>query len=160
MTISRTARRATLWLALAACTALVPVTAAVATAQDSGADLIPRADIFGNPDRTGAQISPDGQWVAYIAPKDGVLNIWVAPVGDLDAARAITNATDRPIRQMFWANNSSVVLYLNDKGGDENPCSTAPIRRRARTSSSPISPTPASFPSAAARSASMRSSSG
>ncbi|MFT3811241.1 MAG: S9 family peptidase [Micropepsaceae bacterium] len=120
MPISRNARRTAIWLALAACTALIPATAAVAAAQDAGTGLIPRAEIFGNPDKTGAQISPDGQWIAYIAPKDGVLNVWVAPVGDLAAAKAITNATERPIRQMFWANNSSVVLYLNDKGGDEN----------------------------------------
>lgn len=114
------ARRTSVWLALVACTALIPATAAVAAAQDSGAGLIPRAEIFGNPDKTGAQISPDGKWIAYIAPRDGVLNVWVAPVDDLAAAKPITNATERPIRQMFWANNSSVILYLNDKGGDEN----------------------------------------
>lgn len=113
-------RRSALMLALTVCTALIPVTAAVAAAQDSGTGLIPRAEIFGNPDKTGAQISPDGAWIAYIAPKDGVLNVWVAPIGDLAAAKPVTNSTDRPIRQMFWANNSSVILYLNDKGGDEN----------------------------------------
>lgn len=120
MTSRSSARRTALWLALAACTALVPATAAVAAAQDTGAGLIPRADLFGNPDKTAAQISPDGKWIAYIAPKDGVLNVWVAPVGDLGAAKPVTSATERPIRQMFWANNSAVILYLNDKGGDEN----------------------------------------
>ena len=113
-------RRTALWLALAACTALVPASVTVAAAQDSGAGLIPRSAIFGNPDKTGARISPDGQWMAYIAPKDGVLNVWVAPIADMAAAKAVTNSTERPIRQMFWASNSSVILYLNDKGGDEN----------------------------------------
>lgn len=101
MTSPRTSARAAVWLALAACTALVPVTAAVAAAQDSGADLIPRAEIFGNPDKTAAKISPDGKWVSYIAPKEGVLNVWVAPVGDLAGAKAVTNSTDCPIREMF-----------------------------------------------------------
>jgi dipeptidyl aminopeptidase/acylaminoacyl peptidase len=116
----QSARRTAVWLALVACTALIPATAAVAVAQDSGAGLIPRSEIFGNPDKTGAQVSPDGKWISYLAPKDGVLNIWVAPAGDLSAAKAVTNSTDRPIREMFWANNSAVILYLNDKGGDEN----------------------------------------
>ena len=47
--------------------------------------LIPRAKLFGNPTRAQAQISPDGRWLSWIAPKDGVLNIWLAPAGDIVA---------------------------------------------------------------------------
>ncbi len=36
------------------------------------------------------------------------------------AAKPITSATDRPIRQHFWAPDSSGVMYIQDKGGDEN----------------------------------------
>jgi len=82
--------------------------------------LIERAKLFGNPTRAGAQISPDGQWLSWVAPRDGVLNIWVAPLGDLSKARALTAEKQRPIRTAFWSPDSKTVLYINDKGGDEN----------------------------------------
>lgn len=84
------------------------------------APLIPRAALFGNPTRAQGLISPDGQWLSWIAPRDGVLNIWIAPASDPEAARAITAATERPIRQHFWAPDASAVMYIQDKGGDEN----------------------------------------
>ncbi|KPF61935.1 S9 family peptidase [Porphyrobacter sp. AAP60] len=84
------------------------------------APLIPRDALFGNPVRAAGQISPDGKWLSWLAPKDGVLNIWVAPANDPDAGRAITSATDRPIRQHFWSPDASSVMYIQDKGGDEN----------------------------------------
>lgn len=83
-------------------------------------DLIPRAVLFGNPERTGVQLSPDGKTLSWLAPKDGVLNVWIAPVGKLDQARAITNDTVRPIRTYFWAFTSKHILYQQDSGGDEN----------------------------------------
>jgi len=82
--------------------------------------LIPRATLFGNPDRTGVQVSPDGTRISWIAPLDGVLNVWVAPVGDLAAAKAVTKDTDRGIRQYFWMPNATHLVYLQDRGGDEN----------------------------------------
>ncbi|MDA0974614.1 MAG: S9 family peptidase, partial [Planctomycetota bacterium] len=82
--------------------------------------LIPRATLFGNPDRAGVQISPDGTQVSWLAPVEGVLNVWVAPVGDLSAAKAVTEDTDRGVRQYFWMPNSTHLVYLQDRGGDEN----------------------------------------
>jgi dipeptidyl aminopeptidase/acylaminoacyl peptidase len=82
--------------------------------------LIPREDLFGNPTRAGGQVSPDGKWLSWRAPKDGVMNVWIAPVSDPSAARAITNSTDRPIPQYFWAPDGKSVLYVQDKGGDED----------------------------------------
>ncbi|HSR97720.1 MAG TPA: hypothetical protein VLM79_11750, partial [Kofleriaceae bacterium] len=61
-------------------------------------DLIPRDVLFGNPERLGVDISPDGKQLAWRAPKDGVLNVWVAPVGKLDQAKPVTSDTTRPIR--------------------------------------------------------------
>lgn len=84
------------------------------------APLIPRAALFGNPTRAQGMISPDGQWLSWIAPRDGVLNIWIAPAADPEAARPVTGSTERPIRQHFWAPDSSAVMYIQDKGGDEN----------------------------------------
>jgi len=81
--------------------------------------LIPRKVLFGNPVKVSPQISPDGNHLAYIAPKDNVLNVWVKAVGT-DDDRVVTKDTDRGIRRYFWAFDSQHILYLQDKGGDEN----------------------------------------
>ncbi len=83
-------------------------------------DLIPRSVLFGNPERVGPQLSPDGKNIAWLAPKDGVMNVWVAPVGKLDQAKPITSDTARPIRSFFWAYTNKHILYAQDTAGDEN----------------------------------------
>jgi len=95
-------------------------TATPATAAAAAAPLIERSKLFGNPSRSGASLSPNGQWLSWLAPRDGVMNIWVAPVSNLGAAKPLTASKDRPIRQSFWAPDSSMVMYVQDKGGDEN----------------------------------------
>lgn len=97
-------------------------TTSVSAAQtvDVAAPLIERSKLFGNPSRAAAALSPDGRYLSWLAPRDGVLNIWVAPVSNLDQAKPLTDSRDRPIRQQFWAPDSSMVLYIQDKGGDEN----------------------------------------
>ncbi|GAA0541560.1 dipeptidyl aminopeptidase/acylaminoacyl peptidase [Rhizomicrobium palustre] len=82
--------------------------------------LIERQKLFGNPSRSQGRISPDGKWLSYLAPRDGVMNIWVAPVSDPSAAKALTSEKKRPIRGYFWAPDSATILFINDKGGDEN----------------------------------------
>jgi dipeptidyl aminopeptidase/acylaminoacyl peptidase len=82
--------------------------------------LIPRTLLFGNPERASVQLSPDGTRLAWLAPVDGVLNVWVAPRGELSAAKAVTNDTVRGIRMYAWTFASNYLLYLQDKGGDEN----------------------------------------
>ena len=84
------------------------------------APLIERVKFFGNPTRTQGMLSPDGRWLSWIAPRDGVLNVWVAPADNPGQARALTNERTRPIRQHFWAPDSRSVMFINDKGGDEN----------------------------------------
>jgi dipeptidyl aminopeptidase/acylaminoacyl peptidase len=87
-------------------------------------ELIPRSVLFGNPERTSPRISPDGTRLAWIAPRDGVLNVWVAPIGadgvDWAGAEALTEDTDRGVRVFGWARDARHVLYLQDVGGDEN----------------------------------------
>ncbi len=87
-------------------------------------DLIPRDVLFGNPERVSPQLSPDGTKLAWIAPRDGVLNVWAAPVGsagvDWDAAAVVTDDTDRGIRSYGWARDGRHLLYQQDTGGDEN----------------------------------------
>ena len=100
--------------------ALAAVLALPAFAQAPAVELIPRSAIFGNPTKAQGLVSPDGKWVSWIAPRDGVLNIWVAPVSDPSKGRPLTDEKVRPIRQHFWARNSKVVLFINDRGGDQN----------------------------------------
>ena len=88
-------------------------------------DLIPRSVLFGNPERTSPRMSHDGSQLGWIAPRDGVLNVWVAPIGESDgvdwaAARAVTDDTDRGIRMFGWAWDGRHLLYVQDVGGDEN----------------------------------------
>ena len=85
----------------------------------AGIGLIPRKKLFGNPTRTQAQISPDGRWLSWLAPKNGVLNIWVAPAGDMEAARVVTDDRKRGIRAYGWAFDSNHILYMQDEGGTE-----------------------------------------
>ena len=90
--------------------------------------LIPRDVLFGNPERAQARLSPDGKWLSFLAPVkqegnedgEGVMNVWVAPVDDLDAAQPVTDDKDRGIRGHHWAYNSEQILYSQDKGGDED----------------------------------------
>src|SRR6266481_4318856 len=71
------------------------------------AGLVGRRVFFDNPDCTNVRVSPDGLQLAYVAPVDGVNNLWVAPVADPAAARPVTRVTDRNIGSYFrWAYTS------------------------------------------------------
>ncbi len=83
--------------------------------------LVPRQVLFGNPERVSPRISPDGTRLAWIAPDDGVLNVWVNAVGaPLADAQAVTADRDRGIRSFFWAHDNRHLLYIQDVGGDED----------------------------------------
>src|ERR1700674_2221485 len=60
-----------------------------AAAQQKVTTLIPREVLFGNPERADPQISPDGTQLGYLAPVDGVLNVWIRTLGKTDD-RAVT----------------------------------------------------------------------
>jgi dipeptidyl aminopeptidase/acylaminoacyl peptidase len=109
---------------LTACTTTQETSMTAAAASPArtvdAAPLIPREALFGNPTKAAGRLSPDGKWVSWLAPSNGVMNIWLAPASDPAAARAMTTSTDRPIRQYFWSPDSRRLLYIQDKGGDEN----------------------------------------
>lgn len=86
----------------------------------SPAHLIPRRKLFGNPYRAMTRISPDGSQLAWLQPLDGVLNVWVAPLADLPAARAITKDAKRGIRFYMWSATGSHILYMQDREGAED----------------------------------------
>jgi dipeptidyl aminopeptidase/acylaminoacyl peptidase len=82
--------------------------------------LISREILFGNPDKASPQLSPDGSQLGFLAPVDGVLNVWVGPAGDPAKASPVTSDTGRGIRFFVWAFTNQHILYIQDKGGDEN----------------------------------------
>lgn len=83
--------------------------------------LIDRELFFGNPEYAGAQISPDGKYISFIKPYKNTMNVWVKETGaPFDTARPMTADTARPVRQYFWSRDGKYVLFVQDKGGDEN----------------------------------------
>jgi len=83
-------------------------------------ELIPREVLFGNPDKSSVQLSPDGTKISYRAPVDGVMNVWVGPADDPTAAKPVTHDTNRGIRIYGWTYTNEHILYIQDKEGDEN----------------------------------------
>ena len=82
--------------------------------------MIPRQVLFGNPEKSMARISPDGAYLSYLAPVDGVLNVWIAAVEDPDSARPITKDEERGIRHYDWTYDGQHILYYQDARGDED----------------------------------------
>jgi dipeptidyl aminopeptidase/acylaminoacyl peptidase len=81
--------------------------------------LAPRRILFGNPDKAEPQISPDGRMLAYLAPSEGILSVWVRTMGRTDD-RVLARDPARPIMNLLWQGDSRHVLYLQDSAGDEN----------------------------------------
>jgi len=97
-------------------------------ARTTSEELIPRDVLFGNPENTSPILSPDGNYLAYLAPSpDGVMNIFVrdlnnqATNGDAKANdRQITDDKKRAIRSLSWAYDNKSIFFMQDKAGDEN----------------------------------------
>lgn len=115
------ARLSAALLLFALIVAALPALAAAAPAA-SGEDvpLIPRRVLFSDPERSTVRLSPDGRWISYLAPADGVLNVWVAPVDDPGAAKPVTHDRDRGIAGYGWTYLESHLVYVQDTAGDEN----------------------------------------
>src|SRR5688572_24845679 len=79
--------------------------------------LIPRRVLFGNPDKAAPRISPDSKQLAYLAPVNGVLNVWVGPVAKPEEAKPVTQDKKRGIRSYFWAYTGKHILYVQDTDG-------------------------------------------
>jgi dipeptidyl aminopeptidase/acylaminoacyl peptidase len=83
--------------------------------------LIDRELIFGNPEISGAQLSPDGKYLAFMKPWKDTRNIYVKGVDEpFSAARLLTAEPKRPIAGYFWSRDSKYILYVKDNDGDEN----------------------------------------
>ncbi|HUU01485.1 MAG TPA: S9 family peptidase [Myxococcota bacterium] len=89
-------------------------------ASEIAAPLVDRELFFGDPQISNSQLSPDGKHLSFIKPYKNVRNIWVKNINDsFDAARPIT-ADKRPVPGYFWSRDSKYLLYVQDKGGNEN----------------------------------------
>jgi len=83
--------------------------------------LVDRELFFGNPEIAASQLSPDGKYISFIKPLNGVRNIFVKGINDpFTAARAVTNETKRPIPSYFWSQDGKYILFVKDNDGDEN----------------------------------------
>lgn len=83
--------------------------------------LLDRELFFDNPEISGGQLSPDGAFISFVKPLNGVMNIWVKKLDEpFESARPLTADTKRPIRSYFWSRDGKFILYVQDKGGDEN----------------------------------------
>jgi dipeptidyl aminopeptidase/acylaminoacyl peptidase len=125
----RTLRRPTLIfgsslpLLLLACAALSMLAAPLATQAQTNVQppVIDRELFFGDPEISGAQISPDGKFIAFIKPFKGTRNVWVKRTAEpFDSAKPITADKSRPVTQYFWSRDGKYVLFAQDKAGDEN----------------------------------------
>src|SRR5438132_13217490 len=93
-----------------------------AAAQQNGPPpVIDRELFFGDPEISGAQISPDGKFIAFIKPFKATRNVWVKRTEEsFDKAKPITADTTRPIPAYFWSRDGKYILFVQDKAGDEN----------------------------------------
>src|SRR5580698_4087680 len=83
--------------------------------------IIDRQLFFGEVQISGAQISPDGQYISFLKPYKGTRNIWVKKADEpFSAARPVSAEATRPIRGYFWSRDSKYLLYSQDAAGDEN----------------------------------------
>ena len=82
------------------------------------APLVPRDVLFGNPEYAAPSLTPDGSKLAYLKPDNGIMNAWVRSTAGGDD-RVVTDDSYRGIRQIFWAEDSKTLLYLQDDGGDD-----------------------------------------
>ena len=87
-------------------------------------ELPPIVDIevfFGDPEIAGAQISPDGNYISFRKPYEGVMNIWVKKFDEpFENAKPVTSEKKRPLTNYFWSRDSKYILFVQDSGGDEN----------------------------------------
>ncbi len=83
--------------------------------------ILDRALFFDDPEISGGQLSPDGKFISFIKPFEGTRNIWVKKVEEsFKNARPVTNDTKRPIPGYFWSRDGKKILFVQDKGGNEN----------------------------------------
>ncbi len=83
--------------------------------------LIDRDVFFGDPEIAAGRISPDGKHISFLKTYKGHLNIWVKGVDEaFEMARPMSADTTRPVFRYFWTRDGKYLMYIQDKGGNEN----------------------------------------
>ena len=80
--------------------------------------MIPLEDFFRKPDRTMLRLSPGGGHLAWMAPWERRLNVFVQDLATGRVAR-VTSHAERDVGGYMWASDERLI-YLRDTGGDEN----------------------------------------
>src|SRR3954470_13309076 len=88
--------------------------------QTSPIPLIDRSLFFDNPEITQGQLSPDGRYISFLKAYNGILNIWVKKIDDPFSSAHRLTKLERPSAGYFWTYDSKYILYVKDKGGNEN----------------------------------------
>ena len=99
---------------------LLPRRAVAYCQATTSTDVIPRDVLFVPIEYASPMLSPDGKLLAYLRPDSaGVLNVWCRTIGTNDD-RVVTQYKYRGVRQAFWAEDSTTLLFMQDDAGDEN----------------------------------------
>ena len=124
------------FIALPAVLAALSLVGAMHTAFAQGSaevPLIPRAKFFGNPEKARARLSHDGKRLAYVAPVEGVLNVWASPDDNPANAKPMTFDKHRGIVSYMWAYTNKHILYTQDKTATKITTFTPSMSRPARS---------------------------
>lgn len=82
--------------------------------------LLDRELFFGNPQIAGGQLSPDGKYISFMKPYQGIMNVWVKELAaPFDKARPLTDSK-RPLYGYTWTEDGKYILFVKDSDGDEN----------------------------------------
>jgi dipeptidyl aminopeptidase/acylaminoacyl peptidase len=82
--------------------------------------LLDRELFFGNPQIAGGKLSPDGKFISFMKPYQGIMNVWVKEFAEpFEAARPLTDSK-RPLYGYTWTEDGKYILFVKDSGGDEN----------------------------------------
>lgn len=76
---------------------------------------IPRANLFSPPDLVDVQLSPDGQYISYLALDGDRVNIWLAQTTTPAKAYPLINEKGHSLFRYKWAVNSKYIIYQTGK---------------------------------------------
>jgi dipeptidyl aminopeptidase/acylaminoacyl peptidase len=118
--VSGTTVRAALGIAhVMVIVAALPARAQSSAPHSSLPKLIPIEALYESPAMQWGGISPDGRWLSYMKSWRGHQNVFVRPVGS-GRERPVTRDSVRSVGSYWWSGDGKRILWLQDRGGDEN----------------------------------------
>ncbi len=75
-------------------------------------------DFMKNPGNFGYELSPDGNYITFASAWENRSNVFVKKMNDTSEPVRVSSSKDRDVAGFFWKDDT--LLYLKDKGGDEN----------------------------------------